>query len=119
MWISSVQVGPCDSAVGADRATEAIQSSLDLFKLFVGSGRGARIGHAYRAGFPRFSSTLYSDSSGFHITQRWASGNAVVKDDWIGDVADFRPWIFGEEAISERLQSWERLTDPEQDFWML
>ena len=44
MWVASVQVGPCDSVVGAGRATEAIQSSLDLFKLIAGS-RGARVGH--------------------------------------------------------------------------
>jgi hypothetical protein len=110
------RLAPVDSAVGEDRAREAIQSSVDLFKLFVGSSRGARIGHAYLAGLPRYSSTLYSDSVGFHTTQTWAWGNATVKDDWLDDVVGFRPWIFGEEAISERLQSWERLPDPVQRF---
>lgn len=52
MWMSSVEVGPCDPAVGEKRARGAIQSSLDLFKLFAGRGRGARIGHAYLAGLP-------------------------------------------------------------------
>lgn len=115
MWVATVQVGPCDSTVGAGRATETIQSSLDLFKLFAGS-RGARIRHAYVAGLPRHSSRLYSDSKGFHTTQRWASGNAIIKDNWLDDVAGYRPWIFGEETISQRLQSWERLPDPEQRF---
>ncbi len=115
-WVASVHVGPCDAAVGADRATEAIQSSLDLFKLFAGSSRGARVGHAYVAGLPRYSSRLYSDDKGFHTTQMWASGNAIIKDGWVADVASFRPWIFGEETISERLQGWERLPDPKQRF---
>jgi len=34
MWTASVKVAPCDPIVAAARATEAIQGSLDLFKLF-------------------------------------------------------------------------------------
>jgi len=115
-WVASVEVAPCDPVIAEMRATEAIQSSLDLFKLFVGSGRAARVGHAYVAGLPRHSSRLYSDSDGFHVTQSWSSGNAIVKDDWLADVVNFLPWVFGAEMISNRLRTWGGLADPEQRF---
>jgi hypothetical protein len=115
-WVASVEVEPCDPIVAERRATEAVQSSLDLFKLFVGSSRAARVGHAYVAGLPRHFSRLYSDSEGFHVTQSWSSGNAIVKDDWLTDVANFLPWVFGAETISNRLRTWGRLPDPEQRF---
>jgi len=115
-WVASVDVDPCDPIIAERRAIEAVQSSLDLFKLFVGSGRAARVGHAYVAGLPRHSSRLYSDKNGFHLTQSWSSGNAVVKDNWLDDVINFLPWVFGAEMIIRRLRAWERLPDPEQRF---
>jgi hypothetical protein len=115
-WVASVQVGPCDPIVSATRATETVQLSLDLFKLFAGRSRGADVRHAYIAGLPWHTSRLYSDETGFHITQIWAFRNAVLKDAWLEDIAGFLPWIFGEQTISARLERWENLPELEQRF---
>jgi Apea-like HEPN len=116
MWIASVQVDACDPNIATSRATESIQSALDLFKLFAGTGRGAKIGHAYAAGPLSYSSRVYSDANGFHLTQTWASRDAVVRDNWLDEMVSFPPWQFGEDIILKSLRSWDRLPDAEQRF---
>jgi len=82
-WVASVAIPKCDSSVSKQRAQQAVQSSLDLLKLFLTARLAAGIRHALRLGHPPNRTELTQDEAGeFHISWSRKLEDAHVEPNW-------------------------------------
>jgi hypothetical protein len=115
-WVGIVDVPPCNSKVSRLRARKTIQRGLDLFKLFIGSGRASLVRQAYDLNVPNDTSHLVSDGGSFSISWSGKMRDAVVADDWYAHLSRLPYWRWAESHISDVHSHWAEIDEPRQRF---
>jgi hypothetical protein len=117
-WVASVDVAACDKRISQRRARNVIQMGLDLFKLFIGSGRASLIRQAYDLASPAETAHLVRPlGENFSISINRKMQEAVVVEDWYDIVSRSRPWGIAESLISDSFASITDPSEPHQRFF--